>query len=56
MFEIVYLSSGAWWLIYSLSIAIWIIIMSVIIGGLLMTLLDILSNVCLSLNEGLIGS
>ena len=56
MFEIVYLSSGGWWLIYSLSIAIWIIIMSVIIGGLLMTLLDILSNVCLSLNEGLIGS
>ena len=56
MFEIVYLSSGGWWLIYSLSIAVWIIIISVIIDGLLLALLDILSNVCLSLNGGLMGS
>ena len=56
MFEIVYLSSGAWGLIYSLSTAIGIIIMSVIVGGVLMALLAILSNVCLSLNGGLIGS
>ena len=41
MFEIVYLSLGAWGLIYSLSTAIGIIIMSVIIGVLLMTLLNI---------------
>ena len=56
MFEIVYLSLGAWGLIYSLSTAIGIIIMSVIVGGVLMALLAILSNVCLSLNGGLIGS
>ena len=30
--------------------------MSVIVGGLLMALLAVLSNVCLSLNEGLTGS
>ena len=56
MFEIVYLSLGAWGLIYSLSTAVGIIIMSVIVGGVLMALLAILSNVCLSLNGGLIGS
>ena len=53
MFEFVYLSSGAWWLIYSLSTATGIIIRSVTVGGLLMALLAVLSNICLSLNGGL---
>ena len=53
MFEFVYLSSGAWWLIYSLNTAVGIIIRSVTVDGLLMALLVVLSNICLSLNEGL---
>ena len=51
-----YLSLGTWWLIYSLSIAVGGLIMSVTDGSLLMALLAVLSNVYLSLNGGLTGS
>lgn len=41
MFEIMYLVSGVWWLIYSLDIAVGRLIISVTIVGLSMALLTI---------------
>ena len=55
VFEFVYLSPGAWWLIYSLSIAVGSLIMSIIAGNLFMALLAVLSNICLSFNGRLAG-
>ena len=51
IFEFVYLSPSAWWLIYSLSTAVGRLFMSVIDGSLLMALWAIFFNVSLSLNE-----
>ena len=55
MFEFVYLSSDARWLIYSLSTIVGSLIMSITAGGLLVALLTILGNFCLNLNGDLTG-
>jgi len=51
MFEFVYLSLGAWWFIYSISIAVGKLIKRVIDGSLLIAFLAVFCNLCLSINE-----